>query len=178
MALIAGNDSAVGRAPGILFATPEPEDDVWRTRYSWSLAIAGLLLAGLCHLAVREGSPFALIYTVAVPIVPFVTLAVAVRRRRTDGTWRYRLREIHLLTLIVATLILFPYVWWWFEYGSDHYDGGGVNFALGCLLGLIPITLPFVLILGLALAKESARAEITSTAAPAISRDGRSESGA
>jgi hypothetical protein len=122
----------------------------------WSLAIAGLLLAVCFHLSGPDVSPLVLLYTVVAPVGAFSTLAMAVRRRRSDGTWLYRLRHIGSLALMVGVLIVAPYVWWWSEYGGDHYDGGGVNFALGCSVTAVPILLPFVLIVGLALAKESA----------------------
>ena len=130
-----------------------------RTRYALFLALSGPLLALFIHTVGPRPdnvfSPSALLYGLVVPIVPFVVLSIAVRRRRQGDGWRYRVSDIRTLGFGIASLILLPYVWWWFEYGRPNHESGGVNYALGCIIGLVPILLPFILVLGLALAAES-----------------------
>ncbi len=90
----------------------------------------------------------------------FVTLAWAACRRSSDRRWQYDLGSIRSLAFAIGALIVLPYAWWWFDYGGDNYHGGGANLALGCLIMPIPVVVAVALILGLALAKESAQPDV------------------
>lgn len=97
--------------------------------------------------------PF-LLYVFVVPLVPFWILAGALRMRTANGTWRYREMHVRWTGATAAALIAGTNLWWYVEYGADHYDGGGVNFALGCLALLLPVLVACVIAVGLSLAAE------------------------
>ena len=115
--------------------------------------LLALLIWALSRYSLDSLAPTDVLYGLVLPVLPFLVLAFSVRSRRRDGSWRYRKSEIRTLSLIVAALISLPHVWLYLEYGLGN--GRGVNIALGCFFVLVPILLPFILILGLALAAES-----------------------
>jgi hypothetical protein len=129
-----------------------------RKRDALFLVLTGPVLAVVSRfLGIAAGSissPTQLIYSVLVPVLPFWVLAVAECARRRDGAWRYSRLAIRTLGSGIAASILAPYIWWFVEYGGDRI-GPGVNYTLGCLFVLLPVLMPFVLVLGLGLAAES-----------------------
>lgn len=117
-----------------------------RARWSILLAVAGLLLAALLLLMGVEP-----LHALPMPILAFGALAVAVLFPR------YSERRIRGLAMVIAVLLVVPHVWWYAEYGGNNYDGGGVNFALGCAIVALPFVLASVLFFGLLLPARDSR---------------------
>jgi hypothetical protein len=109
----------------------------------WALLASGF--SGLAHL----------IAIIAIAVLPFWILAIAIRARHRSGTWRFGGRDIQALAAVLAALIAIPAVWWFVAAGGDR-SPSSTNCVLGCLLVFVPISLPFILVFGLALAAESA----------------------
>ena len=98
-----------------------------------------------------------LLYTIGLPLLPFWIMAIALRTRRRNGEWRFDTRIVQWLSVVVAAPVALMNAWWYAYYGEHVESYRGVDFALGCLTVLLPVAIPLIMILGLALAAETAR---------------------
>jgi hypothetical protein len=111
----------------------------------------GAPVFGFAIWVLLASGPAHVITVIAIAVLPFWILAIAIRARHRNGTWRFGGRDIHALAAVVAALIAIPAVWWFVDRSPSS-----TNCVLGCLVVLVPVSLPFILAFGLALAAESA----------------------
>jgi peptidoglycan/LPS O-acetylase OafA/YrhL len=89
-------------------------------------------------------------YTIVLPALPFLLLAVASWRRRRDGEPRHSTRRIGTVAAVSLVVILLPYV-----IAQISMIGGGTTPVIaGCLIGVAPVAVPIAATLAWGLTRD------------------------